>query len=446
MKKRFTYITLLIVFVGSTAFFVLRNGIKLQNKTVAFYPLKERKGPMAETAEWKAVKEKGNKLIRIVRETPDDKKSMLQLATVYLQEGRATGDFAYYNEAALRYVEDVLNAEPGNFEALILKSVLQLSQHHFEEALQTAKKAKAINPYNAYVYGLLADGNIEMGNYQAAIDNLDKMVSIRPDLRSYSRISYIREIHGETDAAIKAMAMAVDAGFPGDEGTEWARIQLAQLYERTGDLESAEMNYSIALEERPGYAYAIAGMGNIAMANKNYQKAISLYIQADTLFQDYSFKEKLVEAYLLKGDTKKAEAILNGVITGFTEAAKAGEEEIGHHADKELANLYLLQGNNARALHHALKEYNRRPNNIETAEAVAWAYYKNGDAEKAVSFLQTAMRTNSKNPTLLCHAALIYAQRGETTKAKTLLQDVLKSNPAVESLIKKESLPLFNSL
>src|SRR5918993_1086045 len=130
MKKRFTYITLLIVFFGGTAFFVLRNGIKLQNKTVAFYPLKERKGPMAETAEWKAVKEKGNKLIRIVRETPDDKKSMLQLATIYLQEGRATGDFAYYNEAALRYVDDVLNTEAENFEALILKSVLQLSQHH----------------------------------------------------------------------------------------------------------------------------------------------------------------------------------------------------------------------------------------------------------------------------------------------------------------------------
>ena len=52
------------------------------------------------------------------------------------------------------------------------------------------------------------------------------MVDIRPDIRSYSRVSYLREIYGDYPGAIEAMKMAVDAGVAGDEATEWARIQL----------------------------------------------------------------------------------------------------------------------------------------------------------------------------------------------------------------------------
>ncbi len=44
---------------------------------------------------------------------------------------------------------------------------------------------------------------------------LNRMVSIRPDIRSYSRISYLREIHGDIPGAIEAMELAVEAGAPG---------------------------------------------------------------------------------------------------------------------------------------------------------------------------------------------------------------------------------------
>ena len=73
-------------------------------------------------------------------------------------------------------------------------------------------KHSSVNPYNAYVYGLLVDGNVEMGNYDTAVSYADKMVSVRPDLTSYSRVSYLREIFGDYAGSIKAMQMAVEAG------------------------------------------------------------------------------------------------------------------------------------------------------------------------------------------------------------------------------------------
>ena len=62
-----------------------------------------------------------------------------------------------------------------------------LSQHHFSDGLAMANQAVAINSYNAFVYGLVIDGNVETGNYDEAVKNSDKMVSIRPDLSSYSQ-------------------------------------------------------------------------------------------------------------------------------------------------------------------------------------------------------------------------------------------------------------------
>jgi hypothetical protein len=44
-----------------------------------------------------------------------------------------------------------------------------MSQHHFADGLDVAHKAQQVNPYNAYVYGLLVDGNVEMGNYDTAV-------------------------------------------------------------------------------------------------------------------------------------------------------------------------------------------------------------------------------------------------------------------------------------
>jgi tetratricopeptide (TPR) repeat protein len=285
-----------------------------------------------------------------------------------------------------------------------------------------------------------------MGNYIAAVEAADKMVSIRPDLRSYSRISYLREIHGEKEGAITAMKMAVEAGFPGEESTEWARIQLANLYENAGDLKSAEMHYTIALNERPDYAYAVAGLGNIAMANKEYAKAISLYQRADTLQQDYVFKENLAEAYMLTGQAEKANATLDVIVADLMKASEDGEAGMNHHTDKELAYIYLMKKEYGKALNHALAEYNRRPKNIEVAETVAWVYYKKGEAEKALPYLTSALKTGSKSPTLLCRAALIYAKAGDKAKAKNLLQEGLKANPNIDPLLQQESRVAVNTL
>lgn len=448
MIKKFAYPALVILFLGICSIVILSYNNKLQTKFNVVYPLQERRGQLASSSEWAVTKSKAEKLIRIVRENPNDNKSALSLASMYLQESRVTGNSMYYDGAALHYINQVLEQNPSDFEALTLKALVYLSQHHFAEAITIAEQAQKVGPYNAFVYGLLTDGYVEMGNYVAAVENAEKMMSLRPDIRSYSRVAYLREIHGDNEGAIEAMTSAVKAGGGGDEPTSWARVQLARLYENTGNLKHAEMHYTIALDQRPGYAYAIAGLANVAEAGKDFDKAIQLYHQADSLLLGFDFKEKLASLYERKGQAGKARKLMAEVIKGMSEHAAMGEKEddIGHYADRELAYAYIQIKDYDKALKHALAEYRRRPNNIDVNEAVAWVYYKSEQYEKALPFLQTALRTNCKNPVLLIRAGLIYNKNGQQEKAKTLLQDALKNNPAIDLQLKQEGLTVLQSL
>src|SRR5688572_5372634 len=228
--RKYLYPGLVLTFIGLVA------AIIFFRKDTPVPTLKDRKGEIALGAEWLNTKKAIESLQEELRQDPDNVKAKLALAQGYIQEARITGDHNYYDKASLELLEDILKKEPENYEALCCQATVLLSQHHFTEALEVAQIALKINPDNSFIYGLLCDAYLELGNYPKAVEMADKMVSVRPDLRSYSRVSYLREIHGDNAGAIEAMKLALSAGVPGMEQTEWIRINLGQLYEHVGDL------------------------------------------------------------------------------------------------------------------------------------------------------------------------------------------------------------------
>jgi len=448
MKKKIIYILLLVVFAGSIAGIIYKYQSDHKSSEQEFYSLLPRKDAAAQAPEWLTVKKQAYDLLQSLKTDPTNKKNLIQLATLYIREARASANYTYYDRAALNCVNDVLKKDSSDFDATVLKAVVYLSQHHFADGLALAEKAKRINPYNSYAYGLAVDGNVEMGNYAEAVKDADKMLDIRPDMRSYSRASYLREIYGNYPGAIEVMQWAVDAGAPGEEGTEWTRVQLGRLYENTGDLLNAEMHYTIALEHRPGYAYALAGLGRIAAAKRDFNKAIAYYLQSDSSVTDLNIQEEFADVYREAGEQQKATTLENKIIDAMNEQSQTAQNDanIGHYVDKELAYAYLKINDDDNALKHALLEYNRRPDNIDVNECLAWVYYCKGDYAQAQKYIKVALKTNSKNPTLLCRAGLIYAEAGDKPLAKVTLQEALKTNANIGDQLKNESMTTLNGL
>ncbi len=125
---------------------------------------------------------------------------------------------------------------------------LALARHAFATALALGERARDLNPHRAAAFGVIADAQIELGRYAEAAETLQAMVDLRPDLSSYSRIAYLRELHGDWDGALEAMQMAVDAGGPATENTLWTRVQLGHLHFNRGRLDEAEAEYRRCLE------------------------------------------------------------------------------------------------------------------------------------------------------------------------------------------------------
>lgn len=384
----------------------------------------DRKGELSKATEWEKTKAKVAELNKKLEKNPNDIKVRLQIVTIYLAEARITGEHPYYYPAVLKILDGILYLDPNNFEATTFKASVKMSQHQFSEAKVLAEKAQKINPANAYVYGVLVDANVELGNYEEAVKMSDKMQQLKPSLESYSRASYLREIYGDFKGAIEAMKLAVQAGLPGSEPFCWSKNTLGQLYQTTGMMKEAGQQYDDILVVRPSYAFAERGQAQVLKNAKQYDKALLILEKAAKIMPEFSFHEEMADIYALQGDKQKAMKKYEDVVEMLDQDAKSG-----HAVDLELCKLYTKTGQYDLALKYGLIEYKKRPKNIDVNHALAWIYFNQKDYKKAQEHVAIALRTGSQNPELLQEAAKIELALGNNAEGNKLIAQAKKANP-----------------
>ena len=358
-----------------------------------------------------------------LRVYPNDWQSFSQLGLVYLQKARETGDPTYYQKTE-EALDHALSFQPDDYASISAKGALALARHDFSSALEWGEKARQINSSRTYAYGVIADAQIELGRYEEAISTLQTMVDLRPDMSSYSRISYTRELHGDIDGALEMMQRAVDSGTPNAESTAWVRTQLATLFFNTGDLHQAEVEYQRTLQDRPNYVYALAGLGRVRAAQGKMDEAIELLNQAVAIMPLPEFVITLGDLYQASDQQQAAERQYQLVAT-IEKLYRAN----GVDMDMEIALFHADHDQNlAETLALARKAYAKRPS-IHGADALAWALYKTGDYEEAQTYSAEALKLGTKDPLKLFHAGMIALHLGEKSQARVYLEAALKCNP-----------------
>jgi len=370
-----------------------------------------------------------------IRRKPKVVKNYVDLANVFLQESRVTGNHHEYISQAQEMLDEALRLEPENFEAVLAHASIMLTLHQFEEAKRLAQIAIVKNSYSAFAYGVLVDAHTELGEYDEAVKTSDKMLSLRPDLRSYARASYLRELHGDNDGAIAAMRLAVDAGVPGHENRAWVLYHLGMLYLQEGKLDTAAFIFKGTLEERPNYAYALSGLAQANAAKRNYEEAIRLLQQAHAVTPEHVFLEQLADTYRFSSDIRRADSTAQEVLKTFGQ-----HERGGWNINREFARFCATHDLNLpAALKRAEAEYKARPNNIEVQETYAWLLYKNERAAEAAPIIEPALRLKTRRATLSYHAGMIYFAANQHDKARTYLKKALAENLSIYPLYVAEA-------
>src|SRR5436190_19729411 len=102
MKKNLLYLSLVSLFILAAGFVIMKHRKDETKKDAIVCQLLERRGSQAQSDEWLITKKAGEKLINTVKANPYDKKSLVSLANLMVMEGRATGNYAYYDVAAMK--------------------------------------------------------------------------------------------------------------------------------------------------------------------------------------------------------------------------------------------------------------------------------------------------------------------------------------------------------
>lgn len=332
----------------------------------------------------------------------------LGLSEAYLQKIRETGDISYY-EKIQKLLDTAEASAKDTSQILATRAEVANGRHDFRAGLEYIEKAIEKNPDVSAFYGIKSDSEVELGKYDEARDSLQKMIDRKPNFSSYSRVAYQRELHGDREGALEALAAAISAGSTHTENSAWAYTEMGKLLVKENP-EKARADFARSLQIFPNFAPALEGLGRIAFSEGKNEDAERYYTEAFATLPLAQYATALGNFYGAVGEKAKADQ-------QYALADLAYKNSKGVNIDLEYSLFLSDHGDAKEALPRAEAAYNARPS-IYGADAYAWALLKNNRIVDAQKYIAEALRLGEHDPMILFHAGTIAETAGEMEKGK----------------------------
>jgi pentatricopeptide repeat protein len=344
-----------------------------------------------------------------------------ELGDAFLQKARETFDPSYYAraESALRAA---LRRDRRDAAALTAMGVLANARHDFSAALRFGERARAAAPNLAKPYGVIVDALVELGRYEAAEQALQRMVDMKPNLDSYARVSYFRELHGDVGGAVAAMRLAASAGGDARENLAYVQTLLGNLELNRGRVQAAREAYGLALFRYPQYAPAQAGLARADAAAGDLAAAIRRYRRVVERLPLPEYAVALAEAEQAAGRRGAARDHL-----ALVEVQQRLLRRGGVNVDAEMALVEADHGSAERAVRLAREAWATAPS-IRAADALGWALTRAGRPAQGLEYAERALRLGFRDPMFLYHAGIAARDAGRDDVARRHLTRALAAN------------------
>jgi tetratricopeptide (TPR) repeat protein len=357
-----------------------------------------------------------------VRQSPRAAVAWVNLGDALAQVLRDSANPKYYDFAEMAY-RHALQLHPRSVDAMTGMAWVSGGRHVFDQSIEWANQAVALDAGNAAARGILGDAALELGDYDNAFEEYQKMMDLRPDLSSWSRSAYLLWLTGNRSKAMWLMEKAIKAGAPYAENTAWCRAKLAMMLFQDGAFVPATQVLEPALAAASHNTHVLLAAGDIAAARHDFPTAMRYY---QTVLETGPNHEALValgDLHAVQGEKAEAEKYYAQV-----EALHAAHLASGVHDHMLMAKFYADHNRNlVEALR--LAEQRKLTRNVLEADILAWTYFKNGDLPRAREAMRRALRQHTPAAEMHYHAGMIAAASGDRGGAQKELGQALSLNP-----------------
>jgi len=358
-----------------------------------------------------------------ITQDPDDWESLAALGQAYVGQAAVNGDPSLYPRAE-ESLDRSLEVQPdANLPASIAQGSLAAARHDFDLSLEWAEKASAIAPDDANVQAVMGDALLELGRYDEAFAAFQRMIDLRPDLAAYSRISYARELQGDVDGAVTAMAAAESSASSGSDAA-FAAFQLGELEWHRGRTDTAVNHYRRAAGLDPVAVRAEAALARAAYYAGDEDDAIDQYRSVVGRLPLPQYVSELAAIYTVTDQPDRAEDQLR-----LLAAQRKLFADAGVAVDADLAVINADNGSDVEASLDAMKAEWEVRKSVFVADALAWLLHLNGRSEEALSYSDEALRLGTRNALFHFHRSEIHQALGDDEAASADLATAEEINP-----------------
>ena len=331
------------------------------------------------------------------------------------------GSLGLYAKAQAAY-ERAQAIDPDDLDAAVGLATVAMGRHDFAEGLRLAQEARALAPRSVDALPVLVDANVELGRYGAATEALDRLVSLKPGVASYARISYLRELHGDVTGALRAMRLARGAAAANPPAIAFTSALLGELALDLGRYELAEREFRTALAAQPGFGPAEEGRAHLLAAQGEYRRSIREY-RALTRAGGADVAASLAAIEDATGRTRAARRHYE-----IAERRFAAELGSGLEADAGAVLFAADIGDERKAVRLGRSTWRRAPS-VTSAEAYAWALSAAGRERASLRMSRRALATGWRDPEMLFRAGVVAKRAGAEGRARRLLETALEASP-----------------
>jgi putative PEP-CTERM system TPR-repeat lipoprotein len=326
---------------------------------------------------------------------------------------------------AVTVIDELLNIEPKNIKAMIMKGQLYFANKDYQKALATYRQLESISPENGEIR--MAGVYKAMGDYDRALEKLKTLLSRHPgraDMHAELMRLYLKK---KDDGKAEETAQKIVALKP---ESDTGHLLVAAVYIEENRFQNAINELKEAEQLNPDNINTKVTLGRTYISLKDYGKALEVSDELEK-YESISASAYFFQASILE-------------ITGKKESAVKKHKKV-----LDLSPDFILSLNNLaylyaegygpidQAIVMAQKAKKLSPESGSITDTLGWVLYKKGSYDDAVKYFNEAIQYLPDNPSIQYHLGLAYLKKGMRVKAGEHLKNAVRlgskgSFPAID--------------